>query len=67
MTAPRPLPPCPICGRPPREWACSDVGAWGVLCSAEQHRPEHDHEIYVIKPTKRLARAAWRRLAGRPS
>ena len=64
VTAPRPLPPCPICRRPPREWRCSDVTAWGVICSSVNHRPENDHEIYVIKPTRSKTSAAWRRLAG---
>ena len=64
MSAPKPLPPCPVCRKPPREWRCSDVAAWGVICSNEGHRPQDDHELYVIKPTRRAARAAWRRIAG---
>ena len=49
----------------PREWPCSDVAAWGIICSSESHRPENDHELYVIKPTRRAVRSAWRRLAGK--
>ena len=65
MTAPRKLPPCPVCGRQPSEWACFDVAAWGILCSGGGDRADNDeHEIYVIKPTKRRARAVWRRLVG---
>ena len=58
------LPACPVCHREPREWHCSDVEAWGIICSDESHRPEHDHEVYVIRPTRRQARAVWRRMAG---
>ena len=64
MTAPLPLPPCPVCGKAPREWRCADSGAWGVICSVSSLRASDDHEIYVVKPTYRLARAAWRRIAG---
>lgn len=66
MSAPKPLPKCPVpgCGRVPREWHCTDVEAWGVICNAQPRRAANDHEIYVIKPTRRQARAAWRRLAG---
>ena len=59
-----PLPPCPICGKQPREWKCSDVAAWGVLCSVTDGPADQDHELYVIRPTRAAVRRLWRRIAG---
>ena len=65
MTAPRPLPPCPICGREPVETVLGSPG-YAANCAVEC-RVYQDHLLQVTGRTRQATRAAWRRLAGRPS
>lgn len=62
MTAPRPLPRCPLCGAEPNE---SVLGAPGYAANAAiECRRYQDHLLQVAARTPRAARAKWRRLAG---
>jgi hypothetical protein len=62
VTAPRPLPRCPLCGAEPNE---SVLGAPGYAANAAiECRVYQDHLLQVAARTPRAARAKWRRLAG---
>ena len=65
MTAPRPLPPCPVCGVEPAE---SVLGSPGYYMNASIQCWSQDvsgpHVIRVQAKTMRAAREMWRRLAG---
>ena len=62
MTAPRPLPRCPLCGAEPNE---SVLGSPGYAANvAIECRVYQDHLLQVAARTPRAARAKWRRLAG---
>ena len=65
MTAPKPLPRCPVCGRAPlpceRRWAHFSV-RFSRECSRSTSTTEHD--ICTAGSTQAEADARWRRLAG---
>ncbi len=62
VTAPRPLPRCPLCGDEPVVIILDPPG-YAVNCAIECRR-YHDHLLQVAARTPRAARAKWRRLAG---
>lgn len=62
MTAPRPLPPCPLCGAEPTESTLGSPG-YAANCSIECCVYQA-HLLQVAARTRRAARAKWRRLAG---
>lgn len=63
MSAPKPLPPCPVCGDEPIETSLGSPG-YAANCAVEC-RVYQDHLLQVAGRTRRAARAKWRRLCGR--
>lgn len=69
MTAPKPLPRCPVCYRKPIEsrepWHARDrldePPVWTIDCYANG---QDTHRITIYGASRAEARARWRRLAG---
>ena len=59
MTAPRPLPPCPLCGEQPRCYWLRD--AYVVECYDIDETAAHSVSAKHKEPA--VARRVWRRLA----
>ena len=62
MSAPKPLPRCPVCGAEPNESVMGSPG-YAANCAIECRRYQC-HLLQVAGRTTRIARAKWRRLAG---
>ena len=67
VTAPRPLPPCPVCKRRPSEWECHNgkgrqIG-WCIACEPYTRDEATHHCLYVVTHTRAATRRAWRRIA----
>lgn len=62
MSAPKPLPPCPVCGAEPAE---SMLGSPGYAANyAIECRRYQCHLLQVAGRTRRIAMNKWRRIAG---
>lgn len=65
MNAPKPLPPCPVCGVPASETVLGSPGYYmnaSIQCWSQD--VSGPHVIRVQAKTLRAAREMWRRLAG---